>query len=157
MSLSRFPLLPPTLKNVVSFSQIPTLLIIILFFSFLEGFLFFFYFLSMSNSEVCSSSPPPCNFPEPSAVKVQVVPKSVSDRLLDKFFDVSEYNFDYEKSGIWSPPVRRSVFLSSPGRIFTEQEMLERLRSVMDRRPSRRRLCFCFNVCIYMIEFISVS
>ncbi|XVF27457.1 hypothetical protein REPUB_Repub14bG0108100 [Reevesia pubescens] len=81
----------------------------------------------MSNSEVFSSSPSNL-FPEPSPVKVQVVPKSVSDRLLDKFFDVSEFNFDYEKSGLWSPPVRRSAFLSSPGRIFTEQEMLERLK-----------------------------
>ncbi|XVF40287.1 hypothetical protein PTKIN_Ptkin01aG0100100 [Pterospermum kingtungense] len=80
----------------------------------------------MSNSEVLSSSP--SNYlPEPSPVKVQVVPKAVSDRLLEKFFDVSEYNFDYQKSGIWSPPVQRSAFLSSPGRIFTEQEMLERL------------------------------
>ncbi|PPD74824.1 hypothetical protein GOBAR_DD28255 [Gossypium barbadense] len=71
-----------------------------------------------------------------SPVKVQVVPKSVSDRLLEKFLDVSEFNFDYEKSGIWSPPVRRSAFLSSLGRIFTEQDMLERLKRVMDRRRS---------------------
>ncbi|KAG4146418.1 hypothetical protein ERO13_D05G156101v2, partial [Gossypium hirsutum] len=73
-----------------------------------------------------------------SPVKVQVVPKSVSDRLLEKFLDVSEFNFDYEKSGIWSPPVRRSAFLSSLGRIFTEQDMLERLKRVMDRRRSKR-------------------
>ncbi|XWS18531.1 hypothetical protein CRYUN_Cryun32bG0052000 [Craigia yunnanensis] len=86
----------------------------------------------MSNSEVFSSSP--SNLSEPSPVKVQVVSKSISDRLLEKFFDVSEYNFDYEKSGLWSPPVRRSAFLSSSGRIFNEQEMLERLKSVMDRR-----------------------
>ncbi|MFQ6662284.1 hypothetical protein Gotur_030148 [Gossypium turneri] len=88
----------------------------------------------MSNFQVFSSSP--SNLPQSSPVKVQVVPKSVSDRLLEKFLDVSEFNFDYEKSGIWSPPVRRSAFLSSPGRIFTEQDMLERLKRVMDRRRS---------------------
>ncbi|XVF87293.1 hypothetical protein PTKIN_Ptkin18bG0107500 [Pterospermum kingtungense] len=104
--------------------------------------------LSMSNSGVfLSSSSSSSDLPEISPGKVQVVPKSVSDRLLDKFYDVSEYNFDYEKSGIWSPPVRRSVFLSSPGRIFTEQEMLQRLKTVMDRRRfSRRRRNICFNV-----------
>ncbi|XVE88237.1 hypothetical protein DITRI_Ditri19aG0053700 [Diplodiscus trichospermus] len=91
----------------------------------------------MSNSEVFSSSP--SNLPEPSPVKVQVVSKSVSDRLLEKFFDVSEYNFDYEKSGLWSPPVRRSAFLSSHGRIFTEQEMLQRLKRVMDRGRTKKR------------------
>lgn len=112
----------------------------------------------MSNFQVFSSSP--SNLPRPSPVKVQVVPKSVSDRLLKKFLDVSEFNFDYEKSGIWSPPVRRSAFLSSPGRIFTEQDMLERLKRVMDRRRCRR-YNFCFNVWLYifpsyMIEFISV-
>ena len=102
----------------------------------------------MSNSEVFSSSSSPSNLPEPSPVKVQSVSKSVSDRLIEKFFDVSEYNFDYEKSGLWSPPVRRSAFLSSPGRIITEQEMLERLKSVMDRRGSRRHN-ICFNVRLY--------
>ena len=105
----------------------------------------------MSNSEAFSSSP--SNLPEPSPVKVQVVSKSVSDQLLGKFFDVSEYNFDYEKSGLWSPPVRRSAFLSSSGRIFTEQEMLERLKCVMDRRRSRR-LNICFNVWLYTFPVI---
>ncbi|GLU13837.1 hypothetical protein SLE2022_304470 [Rubroshorea leprosula] len=91
----------------------------------------------MSSSGFSSSTSSP-SLPASSPVTIQVVSKAVSDRLLEKFFDVSEYDFDYEKSGIWSPPIRRSAFMSSPGRIFTEEDMLERLRTLMDDRPRRK-------------------
>ncbi|TYH17062.1 hypothetical protein ES288_A05G163600v1 [Gossypium darwinii] len=67
----------------------------------------------MSNFQIFSYSS--SNLPHLSPVKVQVVPKFVFDRLLEKFLDVEV-----------------------PGRIFTKQDMLKRLKRVMDRRRSRR-------------------
>lgn len=85
---------------------------------------------SSSESETSPSSPSPS--PSAHVVKVQVVPKCVSDRLLEKFYDKSQFDFDYEQSGLWSPPIRRTVFLNSQGKIFSEKEMLQRLQSIPD-------------------------
>nr|DAD37787.1 TPA_asm: hypothetical protein HUJ06_008428 [Nelumbo nucifera] len=94
----------------------------------------------MSTSEVSSST----SLPEASPVRVQFVSKWVSDRLLVKFSDASEFDFDYEQSTLWSPPVRRSVFLSSPDNICTDDEMLARLkRATRTSRPWRNKAFWC--------------
>nr|GMD06772.1 hypothetical protein DM860_002003 [Ipomoea batatas] len=73
----------------------------------------------MSLSEV-SSSP----------LRIQMVSKSVSEKLLSKFSDVSEFDFDYLQSGLWSPPIQRNVFLSSPGKILSHSEMAAKNRQI---------------------------
>lgn len=78
-----------------------------------------------------------------STPNIQMVSKTVSDRLLGKFFDALQYDFDYEQSGLWSPPIPRKVYLDSPGNICSEDQMFSKLTKA--KKACRWRI-FCFNV-----------
>ncbi|KAL9233982.1 hypothetical protein vseg_008910 [Gypsophila vaccaria] len=67
-------------------------------------------------------------------MKVHLVSKSKNERLLEKYFDAFEFDFDYEKSGIWSPPVRRTAYIGSSGRVFTEEELITKLRNALESK-----------------------
>ncbi|KAL3522543.1 hypothetical protein ACH5RR_015377 [Cinchona calisaya] len=103
----------------------------------------------MSISETSTSSPLRSLPETASPLRIQLVSKSVSERLLSKFSDVSEFNFDYSQSGLWSPPIQRSAFMNSPGRILTQHEMAAKLRSVLEAQQRRRRCKLSLNVMLH--------
>ncbi|KAK9688772.1 hypothetical protein RND81_09G009900 [Saponaria officinalis] len=73
---------------------------------------------------------------------ITTVTKSQSDRLLGKFFDALEFDFEYDKSSLWSPLVPRTVFLTSPGIIMCSND--DRLLVKVYR--SRRRMAKSFRI-----------
>lgn len=53
---------------------------------------------------------------------VRLVSKSTSARLLGKYFDASEFDFNYEQSSIWSPlVVPDNIFFTSPPKLSSQK------------------------------------
>jgi len=98
----------------------------------------------MSESELASCDESPSS--STSTPTIQIVSKSFSERLMGKFFDATQFDFVYEQSGLWSPPVRRTVFLASPaGNICSQDEILRKLKKA--KKPCKRPMLCFFNVC----------
>ncbi|XWS10127.1 hypothetical protein CRYUN_Cryun39dG0048400 [Craigia yunnanensis] len=64
----------------------------------------------------------------------------------------SPTNPSIQMSGLWSPPVRRSVFLTSPGTICSQDEFFSKLNKTNEACRWNLPNIACFNVYTFLFS-----